>query len=358
MKLLKITLFSIFIVLCSCKNEDDVINIVSIEKPINFIATKGTYIDQIVLNWASLTPPESFHVYRYDSIAADYTKIGETTTYTYIDSTVTIPNADYSYKVMAYNSEKEYSEFSDEKIGSIDKFSYPTEIRVNSLKFIERAIESIELSFPSVKGADEYEVYRSDNSINNFKKTATIHNDYIASSYYYFFKDLNVKPSIKYYYKVRARNYRIGFSNFSNIFGGDIWEILPSEEFNLLKDLYYCRWNTSKNISIDELKEKLHGKWKWDRASIFTTAWDTQYENVIIEFDKDKNTITMTKNNEIILNSGWEMILSSSDTFILDLISYDFGDRDLPYFGGEFSICDNKLVSAYSETNYGYTKIE
>lgn len=189
----------------------------TLEKPINFIASQGDYVDKIVLNWLGHPTITNYQIYRYDDLQSIDLLIGESSSTSFIDTTSLLPIKEYIYKIRAYHSEEEFSEFSDIAMGYKDNFLFPDSIQIIN----GETTNYVEINWPAAKGANTYEIYKSEEDSLNFIKIAEI-NDTV-------YKDYECDLGINYFYKVRANNDLVGPSNFSNISFGFRLELYQLE---------------------------------------------------------------------------------------------------------------------------------
>lgn len=189
----------------------------SLDKPVNFEATKGSFVDRIYLTWQGHPSINNYQIYKYNEELNTDVLIAETNQNIYTDTTNLIPLNEYYYKIRAYHSEAVFSEFADISIGYIDEF-----ICDNSLRVLNSdTINYIPLYWNDIKGADSYKIYRSKNNVNNYELISTSS----ISSYNDFDNDILTT----YYYKVSAINNILGESNFSNAESGFRLEVYNHE---------------------------------------------------------------------------------------------------------------------------------
>jgi hypothetical protein len=84
----------------------------SLQKPLEFRASKGEFGQKITMSWNTVPGASSYEVYKMDDSTKEFDKIGITNGTAYTDENVKTPLKQYFYKVRAYNSAKEYGEFS------------------------------------------------------------------------------------------------------------------------------------------------------------------------------------------------------------------------------------------------------
>jgi len=153
-----------------------------------------------------------FHVYRFDSVANDYVFYDETNRKIFIDTAVYNTNQNYYYKVKVYNSNKIFSEFSDVAYGFIDDFMAISFISVEN----GNSNDSIKISWEDVKGAEKYHVFRSQSDTLHFSEITIVENN--------FYLDSNVEKVYDYFYKVKAFNEKLGFTDFSDVVSSYLFE--------------------------------------------------------------------------------------------------------------------------------------
>src|SRR3989339_145468 len=202
---------SSFIVLFSCEKKEPEIEF-SLDTPNEFSVSKGDFVDKIILEWNN--PPKShrIEVFRFDSTINNYKSIGFSETSNFIDSTGFIPNSYYYYKIRAFNSTEEISDFTNYDYGFISKFESPliTNIGYGTSK------SSINIEWSIVNGADNYIIYRSGNNVDYTEMKTSDLNRY---------SDLeNIIAGKTYYYKIKSVNNKLGQSDFSQPDSGYILE--------------------------------------------------------------------------------------------------------------------------------------
>ncbi|MFL1896848.1 Ig-like domain-containing protein [Aquimarina sp. 2-A2] len=89
----------------------------SFNPPTNLIASQGDFNNKISLSWASVPDAKKYQVYKISNLTGEYEVIGETSKNTFEDTNITNSLTQYFYKVRVYNSETEFSEFSEEIYG-------------------------------------------------------------------------------------------------------------------------------------------------------------------------------------------------------------------------------------------------
>lgn len=89
----------------------------SLQKPLEFKASKGQFGSKITMNWNAVPGANSYEVYKMDESTKEFNKIGVVDGITFTDENVETPLKQFFYRVRSYNSAKEYSEFSESDYG-------------------------------------------------------------------------------------------------------------------------------------------------------------------------------------------------------------------------------------------------
>ncbi|GBF40535.1 C1 family peptidase [Leptospira johnsonii] len=134
-------------------------------KPFGLTATKGLYNSKIEVQWQKVSGASKYLVYRYDVSGlfggGAWSKVGEEAKEAFIDEKL---NGQYAfYAVAAVNKDGQSGPFSDYAYGYIDpnkhraaKLPSPTNLK----GALDTKTGKISLKWDSVKGANEYYVYR------------------------------------------------------------------------------------------------------------------------------------------------------------------------------------------------------
>lgn len=85
---------------------------VILDRPINLVATKGTFGNKITITWTAIPLAKKYQVFKFNDAKQQYIYLNETEGTT-IDDIVATPLIKVFYKVKVYNSPTEYSLFSD-----------------------------------------------------------------------------------------------------------------------------------------------------------------------------------------------------------------------------------------------------
>lgn len=97
-----------------------------LDKPIEFIASKGDHWNSISLTWQPVPQATSYEVYRIDLNTEEFSLVGTTTSTQYSDEFPEIENplTDIFYKIRAFNSNVEFGGFSELDYGYYTGRSY------------------------------------------------------------------------------------------------------------------------------------------------------------------------------------------------------------------------------------------
>lgn len=190
----------------SCREE------FTLDIPFEFTASKGDYVDKIVLEWNIPPKTEQIEIFRFDSSINDYKSIWFSNGSSFTDIISFIPNVYYYYKIRSHNSSKELSDFTNYDYGYVSDFNSPTitEIGYGSSE------TSINIVWNIVNGSETYTIFKSENNVEYNELGTSESNQFIDSE--------NLIPGITYYYKIKAFNEKLGFSEFSQPDSGYILE--------------------------------------------------------------------------------------------------------------------------------------
>ncbi|HMG89586.1 MAG TPA: Ig-like domain-containing protein, partial [Chryseolinea sp.] len=89
----------------------------TIPAPLEFTATKGRYGNKVALTWNKSPGVTHYEIYKLDNFSLQYGKIATVESNTFEDNAIESPLTQFFYKVRAYNSDAEFSEFSDHDYG-------------------------------------------------------------------------------------------------------------------------------------------------------------------------------------------------------------------------------------------------
>ncbi|MFC0876586.1 hypothetical protein ACE01N_08320 [Saccharicrinis sp. FJH2] len=286
----------------------------TLSRPIEVIASKGDYVDRIKITWNSEPANNTFEIYKYNITTNNYIKIGETQNKYYED--FDCENFDDTfYKIRIYNSEKEFSEFSEVASG----FKSPFDKEIHSFDLtVNNSTSSIILNWEKIKGAEKYYLYKSISDTLMFEIIDSTDTELL-------FEDSELQPGIDCFYKLKAYNKRVGYTNFSEIRNGYVyekWQLIKSigergsEEgnFNFHYDIVVDK---NDNIYVsDGGNERIQ---IFDKDGNFIKIFATLDEPRGMVWTKDSNLIVAdTYKNMTLLNRKGEIIhkwLENSGTF-------------------------------------------
>ena len=89
----------------------------TIEKPLEFTASKGRHGNKIALNWNKSLGATNYEIFKKSKPSEPFVKIGDVSTNYFEDTVIEETLVQYFYKVRAFNSILEYSEFSEHDYG-------------------------------------------------------------------------------------------------------------------------------------------------------------------------------------------------------------------------------------------------
>jgi fibronectin type 3 domain-containing protein len=120
---------------------------------------------QVTVSWAAVTGVKSYNVYRSDSQTGTYTKIGASTTASYVDTVAA--TGTYYYKTSAVNADGFESAPSTPTAVAVTPPAAPTDVSASA------ADNKVTVSWTAVDGAKSYNVYRSDSQTGMYTKLGT-----------------------------------------------------------------------------------------------------------------------------------------------------------------------------------------
>jgi fibronectin type 3 domain-containing protein len=139
---------------------------------------------QVTVSWTVVTEAESYNVYRSDSQTGTYTKVGASTTTSYVDTVVRVGT--YYYKVGAVNADGFESAPSASTTVTVAGPATPTNVTASA------ADNKVTVSWTAVTGVKSYNVYRSDSQTGTYTKvgasTTASYVDTVAVTGTYYYK--------------------------------------------------------------------------------------------------------------------------------------------------------------------------
>jgi hypothetical protein len=99
--------------------------------PYYLFASKGKSDKKITLYWEKTSTGQFYEIFKYDPVSSQYKLLATITESSYVDSIDLIPYTNYSYKVRAINTDKEYSNFCQIDSGYICKYYYDLKLSFN-----------------------------------------------------------------------------------------------------------------------------------------------------------------------------------------------------------------------------------
>lgn len=287
------TRFCLVIVLClillnSCTKEKSFSP--SIDFPAEMTVSKGSYVDRINITWDA--PPKSkfFEVYRADSITNEYQLIAKTEASSYADTSNHIADKKYYYKVRVYNSEEEFSDFTHYDYGYVSKFLAP---KIDHSPLFGTENNYISLKWDSVKGSSMYYILRSSNNIDF---------NLLDSTHLFTYTDnRNLIAGKTFYYKIKAFNKLVGFSELSKPDSGYIYQDYSlKRSFGNFTLASYIDFDSKSNIYIVDAtagKVKMYDK-DYNFIKDFISVPGTTFRG--IKFIQDDNVILAESNKGMI----------------------------------------------------------
>jgi len=161
--------------------------------PTNVAASDGAYADRVAVSWTGVAGATRYDVYRADSQAGSYAKIGDATGTSYNDSTAATCQT-YWYKVAACNAcGCSGSSTADAGLaGTVP--GVPTNVAASDGTYADR----VAVNWTAAAGATRYDVYRADSQYGSYGKIG----DATGTSY----NDSTAATCQTYWYKVAACN--------------------------------------------------------------------------------------------------------------------------------------------------------
>ncbi len=173
--------------------------------PDSLSASDGTYANQILITWSSVTNATGYDLWRSDGTnTAVYTWLVTNTTYTYYQDSGALQNMAYSYKVKARNSYGT-SRFSTNDFGYCGAVPpAPASLTASDGIFSNY----IFVSWQSATNAASYDLWRTTGT------DSTVFVEMITNYTDTYYRDSNVIFNLTYNYKAKSRNI-CGTSDFS-----------------------------------------------------------------------------------------------------------------------------------------------
>jgi hypothetical protein len=188
---------------------EDEIGQVKLETPTDFKVTKGEFKDRIQLSWSNVNGAFNYNIYKFDSISGDYLIFTNSEDSLFNDTTKYSPELKIYYKVRAYNSDIENSDFSNAVYGylknPVDTLGEPSIEKISKGEFYDKIV----INWSAVVNANSYQIYRLD----TLSGTYTFLN---SSNELSFIDTIHYTPYEKIYYRVNAYNSATEFSNLSS----------------------------------------------------------------------------------------------------------------------------------------------
>jgi fibronectin type 3 domain-containing protein len=149
--------------------------------PINVTASAADA--QVTVSWTAVTGASSYNVYRSDSQTGTYTKVGASTTTSYVDTVGGVGT--YYYKASAVNASDFESAPSTPTTVTVTPPAVPTNVSASA------ADAQVTVSWTAVTGAGSYNIYRSDSQTGMYTKigastTASYIDTVTATGTYYY----------------------------------------------------------------------------------------------------------------------------------------------------------------------------
>lgn len=154
----------------------------------------GKSSSSVALAWNKVKGASGYEIYRSSSKSGSYAKVAtvkKASSVSYVDTSLTNGKT-YYYKVRPYlmdgNTKRTAGFCAAQKVKLLKK---------PAVSVKNQSATRTKISWKEVKGAKQYQVYRSTSKNGKYQKIATIQKGN-------FFKDTNRKSNARYYYKVRA----------------------------------------------------------------------------------------------------------------------------------------------------------
>ncbi len=216
--------------------------------PYNLSASEDLFLDKIVLSWEMDSVATSYEIHRSETEEGEFLKVGSSDSLGFEDYTVSEPEVPYYYKVRAVSSDSVLSEFSEIATGSLYRFklSWYFEVRQIDTK------SSLHIGWIRSRYADHYELYRSIGDSLNF--------ELISTQEEYIFEDEGLTPVVDHYYKMRAWNEKVGYTEFTKAIKSYPYEeyqmtkmmIRPGSEEGQLHNPYGISFDEENNFYVSE----------------------------------------------------------------------------------------------------------
>jgi len=150
-----------------------------IETPTHFKVSKGDYENKIVLSWARPPKAQLFQIFKFDQVSNNYILLASTENLMFEDPSKINPYTKVLYKIRVFNTDLEYSSFTETDYGYKCGQTYDL---ISS--FGSRGSGNGQFDFPEHIAIDQLDhIYVSDlgnNNIQKFDKNGTFIEDYYS----------------------------------------------------------------------------------------------------------------------------------------------------------------------------------
>jgi len=300
--------------------------------PNNIICSKGIYVEKIEIAWDISPEAENYEVFKYSSESDQYIKIGETVSNLYNDYEISQAENNLYYKVRIFNSESEYSELSNYDYGFTAHFN-PPHIEASSGLFESK----IQLTWKNSIGADEYQIFRSESESGEFTEIY-----YTTDTVYY---DTDIESSKIYYYKIKAKNNYLGYSDFSDYDSGH-----RLESYTLLKSFGTYGMATGQishpiGVVVDS-EDNIYVSENWDSRRVQKFDFNGNYLSTITTGDNPYGILYYQDSLFISKNTPGKIYCFNMAGEII----YDWGNgygTDLDQFKGVWSMTFDAVHNMY-----------
>lgn len=165
------------------------VSLCTLEAPV--LKSVASAADGVTVKWGAVEGAAKYRVYRKGGDVTSFTKVADTTSTSYTDSTA-VAGTTYYYTVKAYNAAGSTSTY--DKTGL--KITFKAPLTAPVLSSVANAASGVTVKWGKVSSADKYRVYRKGGGVTSYTKVA----DTTSASY----TDKTAVSGTKYTYTVKA----------------------------------------------------------------------------------------------------------------------------------------------------------
>jgi fibronectin type 3 domain-containing protein len=247
---------------------------------------------RVAVSWTAVPDAKSYNIYRSDSQTGTYTKVGTSTSPSYVDIVSAIGT--YYYKISAVSAESFESSYSDYTEATVTGPSTPTNVSASAVD------TKVTVSWTAVSGASSYNVYRSTSQSGTYDK--------IGSSMSPSYVD-TVTVAGNYYYKVGAvstGNFEGSHSDFTSVVIAFTMEIDATDLSDTLS------WVAANAISYTQYTLLLG---KDETIAARTLSYSDKTITITLKGNGEERTVSLSGNGSLFtVGDGVTLVLDDRIT--------------------------------------------